>query len=82
MTQQRPYLTALIIPLSKPSNPVAPWVSLNCTVIDSALDEWPMQLMPVQTDEDVSIENLILGQPSGERQTSFQRWLKSWVATV
>ena len=28
-------------------------------------------------DEDVSIENLILGQPSGESQASFQRWLES-----
>lgn len=35
-----------------------------------------------QLDEDVSIENLILGQPSGESQTSFQRWLNSRVATV
>lgn len=26
-------------------------------------------------DEDVSVENLLLGQPSGESQTSFQRWL-------
>jgi hypothetical protein len=28
-------------------------------------------------DEDVSIENLILGQPSGESQDSFRRWLES-----
>jgi len=26
-------------------------------------------------DEDVSVENLILGKPSGESQQSFQRWL-------
>jgi hypothetical protein len=30
---------------------------------------WP------QLDEDVSLQNIILGQPSGESQTSFQRWL-------
>jgi len=30
-----------------------------------------------QLDEDISLKNLILGQPSGESQTSFQRWLKS-----
>lgn len=35
-----------------------------------------------QLDEDVSIKNLILGQPSGESQKSFQRWLDSRVATV
>jgi len=28
-------------------------------------------------DEDVSAENLILGQPSGESQASLQRWIKS-----
>ncbi|NJR62628.1 MAG: DUF2442 domain-containing protein [Cyanobacteria bacterium CRU_2_1] len=28
-----------------------------------------------QLDEDISIKNLILGQPSGESQKSFQRWL-------
>jgi hypothetical protein len=30
-----------------------------------------------QLDEDISLKNLILGQPSGESQASFQRWLKS-----
>jgi hypothetical protein len=35
-----------------------------------------------QLDEDVSIKNLILGQPSGESQKSFQRWLNSRAATV
>ncbi len=28
-------------------------------------------------DEDVSVENLILGQPSGESQDSFRRWLET-----
>ena len=28
-------------------------------------------------DEDISVENLILGQPSGESQSSFQAWLAS-----
>jgi hypothetical protein len=28
-----------------------------------------------QLDEDISVKNLILGQPSGESQKSFQRWL-------
>ena len=31
---------------------------------------WP------QLDEDISVENLILGQPSGESQDSFRRWLE------
>jgi len=28
-------------------------------------------------DEDISIENLIYGQPSGESQKSFQKWQES-----
>ncbi|MBC7971338.1 MAG: DUF2442 domain-containing protein [Verrucomicrobia bacterium] len=35
-----------------------------------------------QLDEDISIKNLILGQPSGESQKSFQQWLSSRVTTV
>ncbi len=35
-----------------------------------------------QLDEDISIKNLILGQPSGESQKSFQRWLSSRVVTI
>ena len=31
---------------------------------------WP------ELDEDISVENLILGQPSGESQDSFRRWLE------
>jgi hypothetical protein len=27
-------------------------------------------------DEDLSVENIILGQPSGESQRSFQKWLE------
>ncbi|MGJ3248298.1 MAG: DUF2442 domain-containing protein [Elainellaceae cyanobacterium] len=30
-----------------------------------------------ELDEDISLKNLILGQQSGESQTSFQRWLNS-----
>jgi hypothetical protein len=28
-------------------------------------------------DEDISVENLILGKPSGESQNSFKRWLEA-----
>lgn len=28
-------------------------------------------------DEDISVEGLLLGQPSGESQSSFERWLHS-----
>jgi hypothetical protein len=28
-------------------------------------------------DEDISVENLILGRPSSESQTSFEKWLSS-----
>ncbi len=32
---------------------------------------WP------ELDEDISVQNLLDGQPSGESQRSFQRWLES-----
>jgi Protein of unknown function (DUF2442) len=35
-----------------------------------------------QLDEDISIKNLIVGQPSGESQKSFQRWLSNRIAGV
>jgi hypothetical protein len=35
-----------------------------------------------QLDEDISIKNLIIGQPSGESQKSLQRWLKARAAAV
>jgi hypothetical protein len=31
---------------------------------------WPI------LDEDISVENLLLGNPSGESQSSFRRWLE------
>jgi hypothetical protein len=31
-------------------------------------------------DEDISVENLVLGQPSGESQDSFRRWLEGRTA--
>jgi len=31
---------------------------------------WP------ELDEDIGVENLVLGKPSGESQRSFQRWLQ------
>jgi hypothetical protein len=33
-----------------------------------------------QLDEDISVKNLILGQPSGESQKSFQRWFNNRVS--
>jgi hypothetical protein len=32
-------------------------------------------------DEDISIENLLLGKPSGESQSSFKRWLEARATT-
>jgi hypothetical protein len=32
---------------------------------------WP------ELDEDVSVENLLAGKPSGESQSSFKRWIES-----
>lgn len=34
-----------------------------------------------QLDEDISTKNLILGQPSGESQKSFQKWLNTRIKT-
>ena len=31
-------------------------------------------------DEDISIENLLNGKPSGESQSSFKRWLENRIA--
>ena len=31
----------------------------------------------IDLDEDISLKNLIVGQPSGESQKSFQRWLEA-----
>ena len=35
---------------------------------------WP------ELDEDISVENLLLGKPSGESQSSFKRWLEKRTA--
>ena len=35
-----------------------------------------------QLDEDISLKNLLLGQPSGESQKSLQRWLNNRVVIV
>ncbi|NJO93904.1 MAG: DUF2442 domain-containing protein [Hydrococcus sp. RM1_1_31] len=35
-----------------------------------------------QLDEDISIKNLIIGQPSGESQKSLQRWLNKRASAV
>jgi Protein of unknown function (DUF2442) len=32
-------------------------------------------------DEDISIENLLMGEPSGESQSSFKRWLETRATT-
>lgn len=32
-------------------------------------------------DEDISIENLLLGKPSGESEDSFKKWLKKRTTT-
>ena len=37
---------------------------------------WP------ELDEDISVENLILGKPSGESQTSFKKWLEARTNSV
>jgi hypothetical protein len=33
-------------------------------------------------DEDISVENLILGKPSGESQKSFKQWLEARTKTI
>ena len=43
---------------------------LNWQLIGKGI-HWP------DLDEDISVENLIYGQPSGESQKSFQKWQES-----
>jgi hypothetical protein len=44
----------------------------NCQLVGKGAGiHWP------DLDEDISVENLVLGNPSGESQASFQRWLDS-----
>ena len=33
-----------------------------------------------ELDEDISVEGLLLGKPSGESQTSFKKWLSDRVS--
>jgi hypothetical protein len=43
----------------------------NCRLIgDREGIHWP------DLDEDISVENLLQGKPSGESQSSFKRWLE------
>jgi len=37
---------------------------------------WP------ELDEDISVENLILGKPSGESQKSFKKWLAARIKSA
>jgi uncharacterized protein DUF2442 len=42
-----------------------------CFIGDKEGIHWP------DLDEDISIENLLMGKPSGESQSSFKRWLEA-----
>ena len=43
----------------------------NCRLIGGGRGiHWP------DLDEDISVENLLTGKPSGESQTSFNKWLE------
>lgn len=35
-----------------------------------------------EIDEDISVEGLLAGKPSGESQKSFEGWLKEWSACL
>ena len=41
-----------------------------CLIGDGEGIHWP------DLDEDISVENLLAGKPSGESQSSFKRWLE------
>jgi hypothetical protein len=46
----------------------------NCRFIGDGVGiHWP------DLDEDISVENLLAGRPSGESQSSFKRWLEKRV---
>lgn len=49
----------------------------NCRLIGGGRGiHWP------DIDEDVSVENLLAGKPSGESQKSFQQWLRARALTT
>lgn len=51
------------------------WYPRLLNALETERNDW------TQLDEDISTKNLILGQPSGESQKSFQKWLNSRIQT-
>lgn len=61
--------------------PIA-WYPRLVNATKSELDNWRLVgkgfgIHWEDIDEDISIEGLLLGKPSGESQTSFKKWLSS-----
>ena len=53
-------------------------LEINCTVTLLGIQPGSND---VGEDEDISVENLILGKPSGESQKSFKKWLQARAQT-
>ena len=80
-------LDALIVDLSDGRSITVPlaWYPRLMNATASELQNWRLigkgyGIHWEELDEDISVEGLLLGKPSGESQTSFKRWLSGRVS--
>ncbi len=80
-------LDALIVDLSDGRSITVPlaWYPRLMNATASELQNWRLigkgyGIRWEELDEDISVEGLLLGKPSGESQTSFKRWLSGRVS--
>ena len=80
-------LDALIVDLSDGRSITVPlaWYPRLMNATASELQNWRLigkgyGIHWEELDEDISVEGLLLGTPSGESQTSFKRWLSGRVS--
>ena len=80
-------LDALIVDLSDGRTITVPlaWYPRLMNATASELQNWRLigkgyGIHWEELDEDISVEGLLLGKPSGESQTSFKRWLSGRVS--
>ncbi len=78
---------ALIVDLSDGRSITVPlaWYPRLMNATASELQNWRLigkgyGIHWEELDEDISVEGLLLGKPSGESQTSFKRWLSGRVS--
>ena len=80
-------LDALIVDLSDGRSITVPlaWYPRLMNATASELQNWRLigkgyGIHWEELDEDIRVEGLLLGKPSGESQTSFKRWLSGRVS--